>query len=51
MIPSTVRISLVAMLTVGALAVWGCGGTTISGGDQSAPTGAETVALHVEGMT
>ncbi len=50
MISSVARMSLLAMLTLGALAVWGCG-PQISGGGETPPVNADTVVLHVEGMT
>ena len=50
MIPSVARMSLVAMLTLGALAVWGCG-PQVSGGNTTPPADADTIVLHVEGMT
>ena len=50
MIPSVARMSLVAMLTLGASAVWGCG-PQVSGGNAIPPADAETAVLHVEGMT
>ena len=51
MIRSAARMSLVAMFTLGALAVWGCGPTQLSGGDEIPPADTETVVLHIEGMT
>lgn len=50
MIRSAARMSLVAMLTLGALAVWGCG-PQITGGGEIPPADAETAVLQVEGMT
>ncbi len=50
MIPSVARMSLVAILTLGAPAVWGCG-PQISSGGEIPPANADTVVLHVEGMT
>ncbi len=50
MIPSVARMSLVTMLTLGALAIWSCG-PQISSGGEILPANADTVVLHVEGMT
>ena len=50
MIASAARMSLVAMFTLGALALWGCG-PQMSGGDVMSPADTETTILHIEGMT
>ena len=50
MIPSVARMSLAAMLTLGTLAVWGCG-PQVSAGNAIPPPDADTIVLHVEGMT
>ena len=50
MIPSLARMSLVAVLTLGPAAVWGCGPQG-SDGDATLPAGAEVAVLQVEGMT